>query len=106
MAVWGSPVSFFNAIDPPRHDVQASFDERYREVRFDSDGAEVVTTRPVLGMRTASFPPGRLPAQGDLFGVKGILYVVSAPPEADGHGHLKVALRLATDEEARRVPSP
>jgi len=41
-----------------------------------------------------------------LFGVKGILYVVSAPPEADGHGHLKVALRLATDEEARRVPTP
>ena len=106
MAVWGWQVSFWNATDPPRHDVQAVFDERYREVKFDTDGAEVVSTRPMLDMRTASFPAGRLPVQGDLFSITGILYVVSAPPEADGHGHLKVALRLATDEEARRVPRP
>lgn len=102
MAVWGSPVTFHGPTDPPLI-VRAVFDDRYREAKFDDLVGEVVSQRPMLGLRAASFPPGRGPAQGDLFAINGRFYVVSNPPEADGHGHLKVPLRFATDDEARRA---
>jgi hypothetical protein len=44
-----------------------------------------------------------MPAQGELFAVDSRLYAVSNPAEPDGHGHVKVPLRFASDQEAQRV---
>ena len=83
--------------------MRAVFDDRYRGAKFDDLVVEVVSQRPMGGMCAASFPPGRGPAQGDLFAIAGRFHVVSNPLEADGHGLLKVPLRFATENEARRA---
>jgi hypothetical protein len=44
-----------------------------------------------------------MPAQGELFSVDGRLNAVSNPAEPDGHGHVKVPLRFASDAEAQRI---
>ncbi len=102
MATWGRPVTYYSSTDPPLV-LLAVFDDKYREETLQSMIGVVVGARPMLGLRAASLPGGRLPAQGELFAVDGRLYAVSNPAEPDGHGHVKVPLRFASDEEARRV---
>ena len=102
LATFGETVIYLNATQQPVS-MQAVFDDRFRETTF-RDGVEVVETRPVLGMRAANFPVGQLPAQGELFQVQGRYYVISSPVEPDGHGHVKIPLRFATDIEAQRLP--
>lgn len=102
MATWGRPVTYYSSTDPPLM-LLAVFDDKYREETLQSMVGVVVGARPILGLRAASLPGGRLPAQGELFAVDGRLYAVSNPAEPDGHGHVKVPLRFASDEEAQRV---
>lgn len=63
MAVWGSTVTFHGLTDPPLI-LRAVFDDRYREAKFDDLVGEIVSHRPMLGLRAAGFPPGCGPAQG------------------------------------------
>ena len=102
MAAWGQLVTYYSSTDPP-FVLLAVFDDKYREETLQGMTDVVVSTRPMLGLRAASFPDGRLPAQGELFLIDGRLYAVSNPAEPHGHGHIKVPLRFASDEEARRI---
>jgi hypothetical protein len=102
MTAWGRPVTYYNSTDPPL-ELLAAFDDKYREETPQGMAGLAVGARPMLGLRAASLPGGQLPAQGELFLVDGRLYAVSNPAEPDGHGHVKVPLRFASDEEARRV---
>ena len=102
MATCGRPVTYYSSTDPPLV-LLAVFDDKYREETLQGMAGVVVGARPMLGLRAASLPGGRMPAQGELFHIDGRLYAVSNPAEPDGHGHVKVQLRFASDEEARRV---
>jgi hypothetical protein len=102
MASWGRPVTYYNSTDPPLV-LLTVFDDKYREETLQSMIGAGVGVRPMLGLRAVSLPGGRLPAQGELFLVGGRLYAVSNPAEPDGHGHVKVPLHFASDEEARRI---
>lgn len=104
MAAFGESVTYYNTTLAPQV-LRAVYDDRYRETTF-KDGLEVVDTHPVLGLRTADLPAGVLPVKGEGFRVQGRLYVVSDPPETDGHGHIKVPLRFANDTEARKLAVP
>jgi hypothetical protein len=102
MTTWGRRVTYYNSTDPPLV-LMAVFDDKYREETLQSMFGAVVGARPMLGLRAASLPDGRLPTQGELFAVDGRLYAASNPAEPDGLGHVKVPLRFASDEEAQRV---
>lgn len=100
MSVFGEWVTHYPRSGLPLA-VQGVFDDRYREIKFAADGVEVVTVQPVLGARVSSFI--QMPLLADVFQVRGRFYAVAQPPEADGLGHVKIALRLATDIEAQRA---
>jgi hypothetical protein len=100
MATWGQPTIYYSSTDPPLV-LLAVFDDKYCEETLQSMADVVVGARPMLGLRAASLPGGRPPALGELFAVDGRLYAVSNPAEPDGHGHVKVPLRFASDEVAR-----
>ena len=103
MAARGRPITYYSSTDPPL-ELLAVIDDKYREETLQSMVGVVVGERPMLGLRAASLPDGRLPAQGELFAVYGRLYAVSNPAESDGHGHVKVSPRFTSDQGARRVP--
>lgn len=82
--------------------VQGIFNDRFHETRF-QDATEVVELRPVLNARVIRFT--RQPVQGELFRIRGVLYAVTNV-EPDGVGDLRMYLRLASNEEAARLPLP
>ena len=87
------------ASDYPAATVNAIFFDSMPETKF-QDSTEVTNVVSLLGARAGQFP--RLPAQGDLFNVRGRFYVASEV-QPDGVGSVKIRIRLATDLEARRA---
>lgn len=70
------------------------FDEAYEDLKLSSDGAEITTARPVLGVRLSAFPSGVTPKQGDQVTIAGLLYNV-ADARFDGLGWALLMLNLA-----------
>lgn len=102
-AVLGPLLAVFGEADPPTYyprvglpfAIDGVFDEAYREVAINGDGAPMNTTSPVLGIRLAQFAGRPDPTQGDrvkiasarssLTGQPGAMFVVRNV-EPDGHG--------------------
>ena len=106
MATFGESVTYLPADGPPLVLAGASgavFNDRFTDSKFDG-GAEVISIRPVVNVRTAALP--KVPTQGELFRIRGILYQVADPPEPDGMGDLRIYLRLASDAQAALAPLP
>lgn len=101
-AAFGTTVYYYTALTGPLT-LTGIFNDKYQETKFDG-GLEVTETSIVLGIRAALFPVE--PVRGEYFRVRGILYVISDPPEADGLGDLKIRLRAASNEEAARMRLP
>lgn len=78
------------------------FDAHFQEDKL-QDGLSVTETRPVLNVRASVLPS--LPAQGELFRIRGRLYAVSEPPEPDTVGDIRMYLRLANDAQAAIAPT-
>lgn len=77
--------------------VTGVFDDRWQEVKY-QDGVEMVGTRTVLNLRQSALPA--LPVQGELLRIRGRIYVIAEPPEADTVGDVRLYLRAATDAQA------
>jgi hypothetical protein len=78
MRAWGRPVTYYSSTEPPL-ELLAVFDDKYCEETLQSMVGAVVAARPMLGLRAASLPGGRMPTQGELFAFDGHLYAVSNP---------------------------
>ena len=83
------------------------FDDRFAEVKFE-DGSEIVEVKPVANIRASALAALSLPlpCQGELLRIRGRLYVIVQPPENDTMGDVRLTLRLASDAEAARIPTP
>jgi hypothetical protein len=57
-------------------------------------GASVSSNQPTVDVRLSDIT-GAPPAQGDIFLIRGVRYVVADPPEADGEGAAKLFLKRA-----------
>ena len=100
-AIFGESVTYYPGSGPVTT-LTGIFNDRYQETKL-QDAVEVIDYRTVLNLRAALVDPD--PAQGELFRVRGILYVVTNC-EPDGIGDLRVTLRAATDREAAKLRPP
>ena len=98
-AAFGEPVIYYPFFAAPLA-LTGIFNDRYQETKF-QDGVEIIETSIVLGIRAVLF--ASQPLQGSLFQIRGVLYLVSDPPEPDGLGDLKIRLRAASNDEAARM---
>lgn len=73
--------------------IDGVFDEAYREVD-PVIGSPVSSTAPMLGVRLAAFPPGVVPAQGDLLTIRAGNYVLREV-RVDSHGWARLLLNEA-----------
>jgi hypothetical protein len=106
METFGETVTYLPSDNAPvtlTGEYGAVFNDKYADSKF-QDGAEVVSTRPMISMRASALP--RDPWQGELFRIRGVLYAIVEPPESDTFGDLRIFLRVATDLEALRAPLP
>ena len=78
------------------------FDDHFQEDKL-KDDMIVTVTRPVLNVRAAALPV--MPVQGEIFRIRGRLYVVAEPPEADTVGDVRCYLRVASDAQAAVAPT-
>ena len=81
---------------------QIVFNAHYTDSKF-TDETEVVGTKTVLNVRQSVLP--QLPTQNELFRVRGVLYAITNV-QPDGHGDVRIQLRLASNVEAARAPFP
>lgn len=88
---FGEEVTFTPATGP-EITVSGIFDKAYHRAELQGDVA-VTTTAPALGCRASSFT-GELPAQDDVFTIRGDDYRV-VDVDADGLGHLHIRLMRA-----------
>lgn len=88
--------------DYPSQSVTSIFYGATQETKF-RDGVEVTEVVTLLSVRVGGF--ARLPQSGDLFQVRGRLYVATEVTP-DGVGAARVRLRFASDQEAARAPLP
>lgn len=98
---FGESVTYYRGDRSPLT-VPAVFTEKFTQTTF-QDGAEISSTRTALNVRDALLPSE--PVKGELFRVRGVLYVVNEVDEG-GFGDTRVYLGLASDVEARRLPLP
>ena len=77
--------------------ISGIFDAHWQEEKFVS-GMSVIETRPVLNVRESTLP--QPPVQGELLRIRGRLYAIAEPPEADTMGDIRLFLRLANDAQA------
>src|SRR5262245_13852016 len=94
MDVFGEPVIYTPATGSP-FTIHAIFDEAFVPVELIGE-SDVISVRPVLGIRLADFPVGYDPqtAQGDRYTVRGRTYVVKAG-KPDSHGGARLDANLA-----------
>ena len=82
--------------------ISGIFDAHWQEEKF-VGGMSVIETRPVLNVRESDLP--QAPVQGELLRIRGRLYAIAEPPEADTVGDVRLFLRLANDAQAAIVPA-
>lgn len=105
LATFGEQVIYLPAGGVPTP-VVGVFDAKYTETRWDDEkGVEVTSSRPMLSFRTAAIGADR-PTLSELFLLRGRAWRVSEPPIADGQGHVRVPLQLATDADAATPLAP
>ena len=78
------------------------FTEKYTVAHL-QDEMQVAGSVPILNVRDSLF--ARLPTQGELFRVRGVLFQVIGT-EPDGLGDVKIVLRAASDTEAAKGTRP
>ena len=100
-ATFGESVTYYPG-DGPAQTMTGVYDPKFAQTSF-SDGTEVLGTRTVLNVRSALFFGE--PVKGELFRIRGILYVVNEV-EPDGFGDIRCYLGLASDAEASRAALP
>jgi hypothetical protein len=101
-ATFGEPVTFMPAEGPP-FPITAIYTDRFQESKFEG-GDEVVTARTMLGCQDSQFGANQ-PQQDDLFRVRGRLWR-AADVLPDGHGHTRIHIMLASDQEADLPEAP
>jgi len=86
----------------PEDPLRGVYNDRFAVTKFEND-QEVHTAHPMVSIRASRVP--KPPVQTEFFRIRGLLYAVTEV-EADGMGDLRIHLRAATNEEARRAPRP
>jgi hypothetical protein len=104
MAVFGEdrPCRYMPAIGAPFDLTNAVFDEQSAELEVEGDLTSATVRRPVLGVRLSLFTAALAvpPAQGDRVLIRSVPKVfMVADVRPDGHGHAKLLLQDAADQD-------
>ncbi len=89
------PITYVLAAGAPITGMSGIFDDAFEDVRIATDGTQLTTVSPALGVQLSSFPAGIVPAQGDQVTVAGNTYYVS-DVRTDGLGWAQLVLKLVS----------